>query len=91
MVALEESESSPKVRARSLRTQQRAKSQCTKAQNPVSGAVRIAYELTSLTAATIAFVLTARPSRRHSHVQIKNKKKKKPKRWKHGNEKRNKI
>ena len=38
MVALEEDESPPKVCVRSLRTQQRAKSQCTKAQNPVSGA-----------------------------------------------------
>ena len=43
MVALEESESSPKVCARSLRTQQRAKSQCTKAQNPVSGACPYCY------------------------------------------------
>ena len=56
------------VCVRSLRTQQRAKSQCTKSTNPVSGAAPYSYGLISLTAAMIASVSAARSSRRHSHV-----------------------
>src|SRR5580704_17406239 len=68
MVALETNESPSKVCVRSLRTQQRAKSQCTKAQTPSVGRLRHSYGLTSLTAAMIASVSAARSSRRHSQV-----------------------
>src|SRR5579863_4736632 len=68
MVALDADESPLTVRARSLRTQQRAKSQCTKHKPRQWGRLVLLTGLTSLTAAMIASVPTARPIRRHSHV-----------------------